>query len=204
MDERHCQSNLCDLPVELLTMICEHSVLEIEAIELTPDLEQPALTRVCRCFRTLALPIWYTNNFFIHEFQNFDRSLGIQFARVPESKGFDVEYRILADPLPPDAMFNESVAFANLMAWAKAHYERGENFKYKTEFIGRRRRTTEDGLDWSMSPLALVFTFLHEHWRAEWLAAGKDRRKMARWETRTPVVDAGLKMVNLYQLCLCF
>ena len=189
---------LSKLPTELLHAICEQVVVEIEDIRICaedPDEDRlapavPALCQVNRRLRLISLPIYYSKNTFDIMYDDFDRSIGIEFVAFAENLGLRIPN--LFDWPTTCIRGDTPEARSNMLAWAKRHYENSPSTKYELrvptfhpEFPLASGETTH-----------FWFDFVHKIWEEEWARAGENRANMLPWASKLPAMQAALRMVE--------
>lgn len=128
--------HLSRLPTELLDEICALVVVTRERIEISlNDMNDrrsapkiPPFCQTNRRLRRLSLPLYYGKNCFEHWYDHFDRSLGIEFTTFAEKQGLRVSD--IKDVPTTRVYYVGPEAKANMLIWAKLHYEESPKQDY--------------------------------------------------------------------------
>ncbi|KAI5367236.1 hypothetical protein Slin15195_G023640 [Septoria linicola] len=166
--------HLLRLPGELRTRIYELALVAETAIEITKDLNQPALLSTCKTIRGEATKMWWHENHFKITITDCDADLLAKFRAL--AKAHDLPEQPALHYIHPS--FRGRGDWANLMRWCRTIHEGRLNAvspetRFKDEKVVVAATTmaqTHRGLEWKHCEQALLaFRAVAGGMKAMWL-----------------------------------
>lgn len=115
--------------MELRDLVWQFSLVEEDYVTITPDLQQPALLRVCRSVRQEAAKVWYSMNTFFIQVRDCDDTLLSAFTKYSQSMKVKIDVK-------GEIKGNEN--WSNLLIWCRRLYDGESRYLVTEEMQGRQ------------------------------------------------------------------